>query len=85
MSNARLKELAVSESGFVFDPYSGGTFTLNATGQVILRALQEGLAPASIVTRLRAEFDQAPARIEDDVQDFLRTLQEYGLTSNQTE
>jgi len=82
MSNARLKELAVSESGFVFDPYSGGTFTLNATGQVILKALQEGQAPDSIVTKLRVEFDQVPARIEDDIQDFLRTLQEYGLTSN---
>jgi hypothetical protein len=29
MSNERIKELAISDSGFVFDPFSGGTFTLN--------------------------------------------------------
>ncbi len=31
-----LKQLAVSENGFVFDPYTGHTFTLNATGIAVL-------------------------------------------------
>ena len=37
-----LRDLAVSDTGFVFDPYSGATFSVNPTGLVILRALQQG-------------------------------------------
>ena len=35
MSSAtHLKDLALSDTGFVFDPYTGATFTTNATGPV---------------------------------------------------
>jgi hypothetical protein len=34
-----LVDLAVSESGFVFDPWSGSTFTVNSTGLVLLAGL----------------------------------------------
>src|SRR5205085_12462462 len=33
-----LKDLAISETGFVFDPYTGATFTTNATGHCVLVA-----------------------------------------------
>jgi PqqD family protein of HPr-rel-A system len=79
MSNARLKELAISDSGFVFDPFSGGTFTLNATGQVILRGLKEGKSTDEIVKVLSEEFDQVSPRVEEEVRDFLRTMHEFGL------
>ena len=33
----KLSDLAISDKGFVFDPYTGSTFSLNATGRGIVR------------------------------------------------
>jgi hypothetical protein len=83
MSNQpRIKDLAISENGFVFDPYSGGTFTLNATGQVVIKGLRDGLSKAEIVARLKNEFDGVTNRLQEDVQDFMRTLDEFGMLSD---
>jgi Coenzyme PQQ synthesis protein D (PqqD) len=79
--DARLKELAISETGFVFDPHSGGTFTLNATGQAIVKCLRDGLEPEQIVEQLRVNFDDVTRNVVEDVQDFLRTLTDFGLLS----
>lgn len=37
----RLKQLAISETGFVFDPQTGQSFTVNSTGQLVLGCLKE--------------------------------------------
>lgn len=76
---ARLNDLALSESGFVFDPYSGGTFTVNRAGLVLLRALRDGLGRAAVIDRLRAEFRVEQADLESDVGEFTRLLIQQGL------
>jgi PqqD family protein of HPr-rel-A system len=78
--NIRIRDLAISDSGFVFDPFSGGTFTLNETGRTVLQALREGLTESQVVERLRSDFDGVTAKVEEDVRDFLRTMTEYGLS-----
>ncbi|HET8939360.1 MAG TPA: HPr-rel-A system PqqD family peptide chaperone [Polyangiales bacterium] len=78
--NARLKDLAISDSGFVFDPFSGGTFTLNETGRAVLQGVRDGLTEPEIIDRLRADFDAVTPKVEEDVRDFLRTMTEYGLS-----
>jgi hypothetical protein len=77
--DARLKELAISENGFVFDPHSGGTFTLNATGQLIIKGLRDALTPEEVIELLHANFDGVTRNVREDVQDFLRTLSDFGL------
>jgi PqqD family protein of HPr-rel-A system len=76
----RLHDLALSDSGFVFDPLTGHTFTINLTGQLALRCLKDGMSPAAIAQRVSEEFatgpDEDPAR---DVQDFVLQLREHGL------
>jgi PqqD family protein of HPr-rel-A system len=79
--DARLKELAISENGFVFDPHSGGTFSLNGTGQAIVKGLRDGTSAEEIVPLLRANFDEVASNVAEDVQDFLRTLRDFGLLS----
>lgn len=69
-----IRDLAISESGFVFDPFSGGTFTVNATGHSILTGLRAGLTTREIVSRLHAEFESSPDNLEDDVREFLRSF-----------
>ena len=45
----KLRDLAISDSGFVFDPYSGATFTANSSGRAILEALRDGHGRMAIV------------------------------------
>ena len=76
----RLRELALSDSGFVFDPMTGHTFTVNPSGLLVLRMLKEGMDAGQLSQRLVEEFEveagEDPAR---DVQDFIMQLRECGV------
>ena len=74
-----LSNLAISESGFVFDPSSGATFTLNASGLTVLRAIREGRTVPETVAALHDEFDAVGADAADDVQDFVARLRQLGV------
>jgi PqqD family protein of HPr-rel-A system len=74
-----LRELALSDTGFVFDPSSGATFTVNPTGLCVLKALQEGLSRAEIGARLRERFEVRSGDPARDVADFEELLRQHGL------
>jgi len=77
---SRLRDLAVSDSGFVLDPRTGHTFTLNETGLLVLRSLKDGAAVYQVVDRLESEFEVDPDdNIHRDVEDFIANLREFGL------
>jgi PqqD family protein of HPr-rel-A system len=84
MSNdiKRLGELALSDTGFAFDPYSGATFTLNATGVCVLHAMKEGLAEGAIAERLRTRFDARGADVARDIGDFVALLRQHGIVGD---
>jgi hypothetical protein len=71
-----LNRLAVSESGFVFDPASGHHFTVNETGLTLLRLLLKEPRLDQILETLRNEFDADPRDIERDVIEFVSALRE---------
>jgi hypothetical protein len=71
-----LSRLAVSESGFVFDPASGHHFTVNETGLVLLRLLLKERRLDQILDIIREEFDADPRDIERDVIEFVGALRE---------
>jgi len=75
----RLKDLAVSETGFVFDPYSGATFSLNASALCLLRGLKEGLGPDELIARLEESFDVTDADLSRDIDEFLELLRYNGV------
>ncbi len=79
---SRLKELAISETGLVFDPSTGSIFTANATGVQILMALKEGKSPAQIKTSLMDEFEVSENTAEMDIQDFLNQLSTSGFVKS---
>ncbi len=72
-----LRRLAVSESGFVFDPVSGHNFTVNDTGLVILRRLQHDQDFPRLLNELQKEFDAEPSEIERDIIEFVGMLREF--------
>ncbi len=78
MSNA-LQNLAISDSGFIFDPTSGATFTLNPTGLTVLLALRDGLSLSGIVARLSERFELLAGDAREDVLDFVQMLRQHGL------
>lgn len=78
-----LRDLAISSSGFVFDPHSGATFTLNASGLAILLALRDGDGPAAIAGELRASFDDVSPHVEQEIAEFLTTLRLQGLAPSE--
>lgn len=75
----RLGDLALSDTGFAFDPYSGSTFTVNSTGHCVLLALKEGLGLDAIAARVRERFDASGADVTRDVDDFVAALRQHGL------
>ncbi|MEZ4220672.1 MAG: HPr-rel-A system PqqD family peptide chaperone [Polyangiaceae bacterium] len=80
MSPTRLRQLAVSDSGFVFDPVTGHTFTVNAAGLVVIAGLKDGLSLEAIVTRLQNELEMDGSEdVNRDVDDFMARLREHGL------
>lgn len=72
-----LRRLAISESGFVFDPVSGHNFTVNSTGLVILRRLQQEQNFPELLNQLQNEYDAIPSDIERDVIEFIGMLREF--------
>ena len=76
----RLRDLAVSDSGFVFDPMTGYTFTVNPTGLRVLQGLKSGESPEAIAQGLLEEFDlEGGEDVPRDVDEFLDRLREHGL------
>ena len=81
-----LKDLAVSDNGFVFDPYSGFTYTVNPTGLSILRGLKDGASQAEIADSLRDQFElTSQVDLERDVEEFIGVMRTQGLLPREGE
>lgn len=75
----KIKNLALSETGFVFDPATGNTFTLNESAIFILKLLKTGSDQKQIAESLAAEFEVSAAQALEDVSDAFLQLKEAGL------
>ena len=75
----RIMAMAVSDTGFVFDPHTGHSYTANATALCVLSALKQGLSCEAAAAQLRERFSTCGAEVEHDVQEFLRLLRDQGL------
>jgi len=76
---SRLHQLAINEEGFIFDPATGESFTVNSTGLFILQELKENKSTEEIVVALSKEFEDAPETTERDVIDFVAHLKTHRL------
>ncbi len=81
----KLTDLAISETGFVFDPYTGVTFSLNASGLTILRCLKEGISRGQTVARLEEEFAVGGADLDRDIDELVHLLRQNGLVPSDFE
>jgi len=71
--------LAVSDSGFLFMPSTGETFTLNSLGREIFRMIQSGKDFDEVLEFISAEYDIDRSSSDKDLADFLGQLKNYNL------
>ncbi len=71
-----VKGLAVSESGFVFSPGSGQSFTTNKTGKEIIRLVQQGMAFPQLCEVLQADYEVGKLPLKREVERYLAQLEQ---------
>ena len=76
-----LERLAISESGFVFDPVSGHSFTLNETALTILRLLQKDRHVEDLRRQLLEDYAVDETTLDRDLLEFLGSLRDQLLKS----
>jgi hypothetical protein len=72
-----MQRLAISESGFVFDPVSGHNFTVNETALDILRLLQKSTDVDPVLQHLVNSYDVTPQQAKRDLLEFAAILRDY--------
>jgi PqqD family protein of HPr-rel-A system len=75
----RLRSLALNPDGFAFDPTTGESFTVNATGLAILEGLREGASPTELIRRITEAFDVSERDATRDLDDFMDHLRALRL------
>jgi PqqD family protein of HPr-rel-A system len=76
----KIKEnIAISDTGFVFDPSTGESFTVNETGLEILNMLKSGKDFDAVVSQITSRYDVDRGSFERYYQDFIEMLNHYHL------
>ena len=75
------KNIAISETGFIFNPLTGDSFSVNETGLFVLQKLKEEENEETILKAFQEEFELDRNTAEIDLNDFLSLLKSYQLTT----
>lgn len=75
------KDIAVSESGFLFNPETGDSFSLNPIGTQIVKLLQEKNSDQDVIEFILEEYAIDQHTVEKDLYDFKNMLSNYKLMS----
>jgi hypothetical protein len=73
------RNIALSESGFIFDPSTGDSFSVNGTGLRILEYLRSGLTENEIIDELVKKFNADIHLIREDLDDFINHLKQLKM------
>lgn len=76
------KNIAISETGFLFNPTSGDSYSLNPIGKFILNHIQEGKDYENIKKEVLDEYITDEDTFEKDYYDFINMLKSFKLIDN---
>lgn len=79
------KRLAISDTGFVFDPQTGYSYLVNQMGVEILNCLKKEMGHKEISEYITKNYDVEEDQIERDYEAFVLRLKEYGLYEERPE
>lgn len=68
------KNIALSDSGFVFDPSSGDSFSTNPIGLEIIQLFKDGKSVEFIKTEILKKYMTDDVTLEKDIYDFIQML-----------
>lgn len=74
--------VAVSESGYVFNPSTGESFSINPIGVEIFNMIKEGKTFDDISGQVRAAYITEKDTFEKDYNDFIDLMKQYQLLEN---
>jgi len=74
--------IAVSDSGFVFNPDTGESFTVNPIGVEIINLLKESNETSEISNQVRLKYTVEQPTFEKDFDDFIGLMRNYSLIEN---
>ncbi len=76
----KIKEnIAISESGYLFNPSTGESFIVNPLGMELLQLIKKGNSFEEISKEILARFSVDSATFEKDYHDFLHQLRQFLL------
>lgn len=77
------KNIAVSDSGFVFNSTTGESFSANPIGAEIIEMLKQKKTIDEINQDLTERYNADIVTIDKDVSDFINMLTQFSLIENQ--
>lgn len=75
--------IAVSESGFLFDSNTGDSFSLNETGKQIIKMFNENKTEDEIKEYFLKNYDVEESIFENNFYDFINMLSNLNLLENE--
>lgn len=76
------KNIAISDSGFIFNPSSGDSFSANQIGLEIIQLLKDGKGKIEISDFITNKYVIDAHSFEKDFNDFVQMLFSYQLIPN---
>ena len=73
------KNIAVSDTGFLFNPLTGDSFSVNPVGQKVIQAFQEGKTEEEVLQMILENYRIDKNTAEKDLIDFKKMLENYKL------
>lgn len=75
--------IAVSDTGFIFNPDTGESYTVNPLGSAIIKYLKEGMSVTEITGELQQTYDIDKNTLEKDTEDFIGLLRSFSLIDHE--
>jgi hypothetical protein len=73
------KNIAVSESGFLFNPSTGDSFSVNPVGQDVIKLMKEEKSDEEIIDEILNTYMVDKNTVEKDLYDFKNVLESFKL------
>lgn len=73
------KNVATSEAGFVFNPGTGDSFSVNPLGAEILNYFRDERSVGDVISLIISKYEVDEFQLERDIEDFISQLHSYSL------
>ena len=77
------KNIAISDTGFLFNPSTGDSYSVNPIGMDIIRLLQAEKNKDEVRAHIMSVYTCDEATFEKDYYDFSTMLRSYKLVENE--